>query len=227
MGLAWHTIGIYCSAISAFLESHHIHKASNHPVISKLMHHFYLQCPLSCKWFDPWDVEHLLSLFESWAPASSLITFKLAWKTATLLALVTAKCSDLTLLCVDNQHLFLQHHAAIFVPLSGGKTDHPGHLPPQIHIESHSNVNLFPVFYLKAYLRCTESFRKKSDGSHVTSLFLGNNRQHWPVCAKTISSWVRKVLGVARTHVSRLSLGGCCFCSLGSQCLSGDHPAGS
>ena len=32
---------------------------------------------------------------------------KLAWKTATLLALVTAKrCSDLTLLCVDNQHLF-------------------------------------------------------------------------------------------------------------------------
>ena len=37
----------------------------------------------------------------------------------------------------------------------------------------------------------------KPDGSCVTSLFLGNNRQHWPVCAKTISSWVRKVLGVA------------------------------
>ena len=166
MGLAWHTIGIYHSAISAFLEPHHIHKASNHPVILKLMHHFYLQHPPSHKWFDPWDVEHLLSLLESWAPASSLTTFKLAWKTATLLALVTAKhCSDLTLLCVDNQHLFLQHHAAIFVPLSGGKTDHLGHLPPQIHIESHSNVNLCPVFYLKAYLRCTESFRKKSDGS--------------------------------------------------------------
>ena len=25
-------------------------------------------------------------------------------------------------------------------------------------------------------------------------LFLGNNRQHRPVCAKTISFWVRKVL---------------------------------
>ena len=97
---------------------------------------------------------------------------KLAWKTATLLALVTAKrCSDLTLLCVDNQHLFLQRNAAIFVPLSGGKTDRPGHLPPQIRIESHSNVNLCPVFYLKAYLRRTESFRKKPDGSRVTSLF--------------------------------------------------------
>ena len=117
VGLAWHTIGIYHSAISAFLETHCIHKASNHPVISKLMHHFYLQCPPSHKWFDPWDVEHLLLLLESWAPTSSLTTFKLAWKTATLLALVTAKCcSDLTLLCVDNQHLFLQHNAVIFIP---------------------------------------------------------------------------------------------------------------
>ena len=140
---------------------------------------------------------------------SSLTTFKLAWKTGTLLPLVTAKhCSDLTLLCVDNQHLFLQHNAASFVPLSGGKTEHPGHLLPQIHIESHSNVSLCPVFYLKAYLICTESFRKKPDGSRVTSLFLGNNRQHWPVCAKTISSWLRKVLSVATAHMSQGSLWG-------------------
>ena len=147
MGLAWHTIGIYHSAISAFLEPHHIHKASNHPVISKQMHHFYLHHLPSRKHFDPWDVEHLLSLLESWEPTSALTTFKLAWKTATLLALVTAKhCSDLTLLCIDNQHLFLQCNAAIFIPMSGGKIDCPGHLPPQIRIESHSNVNLCPVF---------------------------------------------------------------------------------
>ena len=62
------------------------------------MYHFYIQCPPSHWCFDPWDVEHLLSLLESWAPASSLTTFKLAWKTAILFALVTAKhCSTLTL----------------------------------------------------------------------------------------------------------------------------------
>ena len=83
--LAWHTIGIYFYAISTFLEPHCLHKASNHPVISKLMCHFYLQCPPH-KCFDPWDVECLLSLLESWAPASSLTTFKLVWKTATVLA---------------------------------------------------------------------------------------------------------------------------------------------
>ena len=154
VGLAWHTIGIYCFAISAFLEPLRIHKASNHPVILEPMHHFYLQHPPSCKQFNPWDVEHLLSLLESWAPASSLTTFKLAWKTATLLALVTAKCcSDLTLLCVDNQHLFLQCNAPIFVPLSGGKTDCLGHLPPQIRIESHSNFNLCPVFLFEGLFK--------------------------------------------------------------------------
>ena len=95
------------------------------------MCHFYLQHPPSCKQFVPWDIECLLYLLESWAPASSLTTFKLGWKTATLLALVIAKhCSDLTLLCVDNQHLFLQCNAAIFVPLSGGKTDCLGPPPP-------------------------------------------------------------------------------------------------
>ena len=40
--LASHTIGIYCSAVSTFLEPHHLHKAFNHPGISKLMHHFHL-----------------------------------------------------------------------------------------------------------------------------------------------------------------------------------------
>ena len=78
VGLAWHTICIYCSATSAFLEPHQIYKASNHSVIFKLMCHFYLQHPPSCKHFDLWDVEYLVSLLESWAPTSSLTTFKLA-----------------------------------------------------------------------------------------------------------------------------------------------------
>ena len=150
----------------------------------------------------------MLSLLESWTPASSS-TFKPAWKTATLQALVTAKhCSDLTLFYIDNQHLFLWCNAAIFIPMSGGKTDCLSHIPPQADIESHSNVNFCPVFYLKAYLRCIESLRIKPDGSHLTSLFLGNNRQHQPICAKTISSWVRKILCVAKAYMSMGSLWG-------------------
>ena len=87
------------------------------------MLHFYLQHPPSHKYSDPWDVELLFSLLNSWAPAASLTNLNLLGKLL-LLALVNAKhCSDLTLLCIDNQHLFLQHHGAIFIPMSGGKTD--------------------------------------------------------------------------------------------------------
>ena len=71
-GLAWCTIGIYHSAISAFLEPH-----PNHLIISKLMHHFYLPCPPSCKQFDPWDIKNSLFLSERWALASSLTTLNL------------------------------------------------------------------------------------------------------------------------------------------------------
>ena len=39
-----------------FLEPHWLHKASNHPVISKIMCHFYLQHPPVHKQFDTWDV---------------------------------------------------------------------------------------------------------------------------------------------------------------------------
>ena len=77
----------------------------------------------SHKWFDPWDVKCLLSLLERWALASSLTNFKLSWKMDTLLALVTAKYSDLTLLGIDNHYLFLQCHAAIFILVSGSKMD--------------------------------------------------------------------------------------------------------
>ena len=49
------------------------------------------------------------------------------------------------------------------------------------------------VIYLKACLHNTEAFRKTSDGAWVCYLFLCNNRQHMPVGAKMISSWVRKI----------------------------------
>ena len=48
---------------------------------------------------------HTIGVYHS--SLSSLTTFKLTWKTATLSAFVTEKhCSDLTFLCIDYQHLF-------------------------------------------------------------------------------------------------------------------------
>ena len=45
-GLAYHGhLVISCNNILEL--HHHFHKASNHPIISKLMFTFYLQCPLN------------------------------------------------------------------------------------------------------------------------------------------------------------------------------------
>ena len=35
----------------------------------------------------------------------------------------------------------------------------------------------------------------------MPSLFLGNSKQHMPIYAKTISSWVRKVLSIAKADI--------------------------
>ena len=75
VGLVWHTFCIHHSVISAFLEPHHQYKASNHPITSTVMAHFYLQCLLSHAHFDAWDMECLLYLWESWAPTSFLTYF--------------------------------------------------------------------------------------------------------------------------------------------------------
>ena len=107
-GLAWFVIQwvFIILLFQLFWEAHHHHKASNHHISSKLMHHFYLEYLPSHKHLNPWDVEQL-SLLDSWALVSSLTNFILSWMIATLLALITAKqCSDLTFLCIDNQHLF-------------------------------------------------------------------------------------------------------------------------
>ena len=83
-------------------------------------------------------------------PLSS--NFKIALKTAILLALVVVKhCSDLTLLCIDNQFLCVQYYAKIFIPASSGKVDQQGDISPQIHVQSHCDVNICNFFYLKDY----------------------------------------------------------------------------
>ena len=60
--------------------------------------------------------------------------------------------SDLALLHTDNQYPFLQHHAAIFIPVSGVMKDQLAYYPPQIQIESHfSGKTLFCILFEDIY----------------------------------------------------------------------------
>ena len=67
-----------------------------------------------------WAIEFLLSFFMSWSPDSSPTKCILAWKTATLIAFITAKYSDLTLFHTINCTLFSFMLLYLFLA-SGGK----------------------------------------------------------------------------------------------------------
>ena len=84
----------------------------------------------------------------------------------------------------------------------------PGYRSSQTNVESHSNINLCLMFYLKAYLPHIASVRKTSNGSLVSSLFIGNNRQHIPVFEKMIFSWIPMVFSIAKVHMPFSNLWG-------------------
>ena len=86
-----------------------------------------------------------------------------------------------------------------------------------LHIDNqHPNANLCSVPYLKSFLCSTELFRRKSDGSWVYFLLLGNNRQHILGCTK-ISFWIRKILIIAKAYMSLEYSQRCCgICNFGS-----------
>ena len=62
----------------------------------------------------------------------------------TLLALVKAKYFSDLMLYIDNQHLFLQHHAAIFIPASGAMQINK----IIFHLIIIFNINLLLIFAL-------------------------------------------------------------------------------
>ena len=78
-----------------------------------------------------------------------------------ILNVIGKLCSDLTLLCIDNQHLILKYHAVVFTPASCGRMDEQSHLLLHTCVESHSSINLCPVHYLKAYLCLLNSLGRR------------------------------------------------------------------
>ena len=75
--------------------------------------------------------------------------------------------------------------------------------PPPRFILSLTPMLIFALFFIWRLIWDVLNHLGQSKIDHVWLFyFLGNNRQHRPACAKTISSLVRKVLCVAKAHMS-------------------------
>lgn len=202
-GDSWSSIGVARSAISFFLQPHLDPTVGAHPIISKQMKSFFKRRPPKKKFFPPWNVAKLINLISSkgWYPAVTINLQNLAIKLAVLLALSTAKrCSDLSLLSMEQGHLYMDSDRIMFIPLFGSKTDRPNNFMSQFSIyRNKKDPHLCPVLYLKQYLKRTKKFRT---AQNKMKLFLSNNKFHMPVCAKTINGWIRKAIKLAGAEMS-------------------------
>ena len=162
----------------------------------------FLQCPSSHKHCNIAGCRMFI-IFDTELKPLLLLILSFLGKTTTIIAFIMTKhCSNLALLHIANQYLFLQHHSAFYFIVSGGQMDRLCHLPPQIHMESYSSKNLCHVFYFRLIYGILRLLGKSKMDSGWSSPFRGNNRQHMPVYAKMISSLVRKDLSIAKTCIS-------------------------
>ena len=184
------------------LGPHHPHKASNH---HKINTSFLFTVSLSHKLSDMWDVECLLSFMGSWALAS-LTAVKFAWKTS-LLALVPANIVLIWLCYILIISNFFSNLMLLFLFW---------HLVVRWNdwviykLKFALNSIWMLIFALSFTWRLNYTVLSLLGRSRIdlrcALCFWGNNRQHMPVCAKTISSWVTKIWGVAKAHMSPGSL---------------------
>ena len=134
-------------------------------------------------------------------------------------------CADLTLFCIDISTLFFSIMLLFsFLHLVARQIDWVSLLIRLISI-------LIPMFIFALHfiwrLICNilNLLGRSWMAKCVTALFLVNNRQHRPVCTKTISSWARTV----PLLLKHMSLGSLCSAvalgSLGGWCFPCVHPA--
>ena len=116
-------------------------------------------------------------------------TFKHAWKAAILSNLVTSKCfPDLTLLHIENQTFFCSMMLLFSFHLLVVRWIDLVIYHLQIYLIL---MLIFVLCFTERHTDTVLSLLGRSH-THVYSLFWGKNRQHIPVFAKTISSWVQK-----------------------------------
>ena len=129
-------------------------------------------------------------MLKSWTPASSLDLRCLTLKTAMLLALATGKrCSSLAYLTLKQGFCEIGETKLRMQPHGLQKHSRPDYMGPPIVLEAYtSDPSLCPVFYVKSYIRRTETLRSSEQ------LFIITRAPHTPASGATLSSWLRKVI---------------------------------
>ncbi|XP_040065750.1 uncharacterized protein LOC115308775 [Ixodes scapularis] len=200
-GLAYRTIGCYCSALSQILQNFEGCPLEEHPAVVRLMKGVFNSNPPppppKPRYPTTSKVETVKAFLQSWGPNKDLSLKTLSSKLAMLLALASAgRTSDLCML--STCHIQKQS-TGWELALSGlRKTSGASKPLPALFFPAFKEVReLCPVECLQVYLERTAELR----GAHK-QLLLTTQRPFRPAARDTVAHWIKRTPTLAGIDTS-------------------------
>jgi hypothetical protein len=195
-GLQYRTINTVRSTLSSTLPKYDGYLVGQHPLITRLMKGIFNSRPVVPKLFPAWSVKTVLSTLAAWSPANSLSLKLLSLKTIMLVALATAKrASSIKLLTTKSGYIEISEGKIVLQPLGLEKHSRLDQSFPLITLRTYNeDPRLCPVYYLKAYLKRTESLRSSE------SVFVTIPRPHGAAAVATLLRWLKSVISQSGQH---------------------------
>jgi hypothetical protein len=156
---------------------------NNSALITRVMKGIFNCNPPMPRYACTWDTSVLLTYLRSLYPLSSLSLKLITWKTAALVALVTAQRAQ-TVLALDLRYMTIKSDRIVFEIRSLLKGSRPGKPNPPVELLAFTEPSLCVKRTLIHYVNRTKSVRKSMQ------LFV-SFRSGQPVCTSTVARWIR------------------------------------
>jgi len=195
-GFSYSTVNTYRSAISMTHLPIEGVAVGNHYWIKRLMKGIFNKRPPMPRYVSTWPVSRMLLYLKSLPPNDKLSRKLLTWKTAVLVALVSADRGDaITALNIDFMSKDSKgYHFLISKPT---KTTRPGHGIKQIDLPKYLKDRRICVSYcLDSYLKVTKATRTDKQ------LFLSYVKPYKAVTRASIARWIKMIMKKAGIDIS-------------------------
>ena len=160
--LAYRTINVHRSAISAKLSPYNGMPLGEQPVVCKVMKGIFNLRPPKKKLIPTWSVKTVLSFFkERWGDIKSLSLEELTIKMTILIGLVTAKRpSSIALMTVLPDHYRQLQDSVEFALIGLEKHSREDYVQEPVVIYKYKDPRLDPVAHIKEYVKRTDEIRQ-------------------------------------------------------------------
>lgn len=197
--LAYRTIGVYRSAISAYHTPVEGISIGKHPRVSALMTGIANLNPPQPKYSTIWDLEDVLNQLRTWPRNELLSPKQLTLKLVMLLAIIAVnRGSEIHKLNIKFKGI--TKDKAVFSFGTTVKHFRRGKKTPPIEFYAMpSEPNLCPILTLNCYLDLSKDWRKSDAESQ---LFLSFVNPHKAVTKSTITRWIKEVLKLSGIDIN-------------------------